>query len=105
LTTAVLTARVLVTQHAARQQQKLHEEDARSMDIKNINYKGIVKGIIDRVVLFFREVKVEIKKISWPQRKETIASTSIVIIIVLIIGIFLGIVDVGLARLVKLILS
>jgi preprotein translocase subunit SecE len=71
------------------------------MDIKNINFKGI----IDRVVLFFREVKVEIKKISWPQRKETIASTSIVIIIVLIIGIFLGIVDVGLARLVKLILS
>ena len=62
-------------------------------------------GIIDRVVLFFREVKVEIKKISWPQRNETIASTSIVIIIVLIIGIFLGIVDVGLARLVKLILS
>jgi len=75
------------------------------MDIKNINYKGIIKGIIDRVVLFFREVKVEIKKISWPQRNETIASTSIVIIIVLIIGIFLGIVDVGLARLVKLILS
>jgi preprotein translocase subunit SecE len=75
------------------------------MDIKNINFKGIIKGIIDRVVLFFREVKVEIKKISWPQRKETIASTSIVIIIVLIIGIFLGIVDVGLARLVKLILS
>jgi preprotein translocase SecE subunit len=104
LTTAVLTARVLVTQHDTLQ-QKLHEEDARSMDIKNINYKGIVKGIIDRVVLFFREVKVEIKKISWPQRKETIASTSIVIIIVLIIGIFLGIVDVGLARLVKLILS
>ena len=65
----------------------------------------IIKGIIDRVVLFFREVKVEIKKISWPQRNETIASTSIVIIIVLIIGIFLGIVDVGLARLVKLILS
>ena len=75
------------------------------MDIKNINYKGIIKGIIDRVVLFFREVKVEIKKISWPQRKETIASTSIVIIIVFIIGIFLGIVDIGLARLVKLILS
>jgi preprotein translocase SecE subunit len=104
LTTAVLTARVLVAQHDTLQ-QKLHEEDARSMDIKNINFTGVIKGIIDRVVLFFREVKVEIKKISWPQRKETIASTSIVIIIVLIIGIFLGIVDVGLARLVKLILS
>ena len=71
------------------------------MDIKNIDFKGIV----DKVVLFFREVKIEIKKISWPMRTETIASTSIVIIIVLVIGIFLGIVDVGLARLVKLILS
>lgn len=71
------------------------------MDIKNIN----IKGIIEQVAQFFREVKIEVKKISWPQRNETIASTSIVIIIVLIIGIFLGIVDVGLARLVKLILS
>lgn len=71
------------------------------MDIKNIN----IKGIIEQVAQFFREVKIEIKKISWPQRNETIASTSIVIIIVLIIGMFLGMVDVGLARLVKIILS
>jgi preprotein translocase subunit SecE len=71
------------------------------MDIKNIN----IKGIVEQVAQFFREVKIEIKKISWPQRNETIASTSVVIIIVLIIGMFLGIVDVGLARLVKIILS
>jgi preprotein translocase subunit SecE len=71
------------------------------MDIKNIN----IKGIIEQVAQFFREVKIEVKKISWPQRNETIASTSIVIIIVLIIGMFLGMVDVGLARLVKIILS
>jgi len=71
------------------------------MDIKNIN----IKGIVEQVSQFFREVKIEIKKISWPQRNETIASTSVVIIIVFIIGMFLGIVDVGLARLVKIILS
>ena len=71
------------------------------MDIKKIN----IKGIIEQVAQFFREVKIEIKKISWPMRNETIASTSVVIIIVLIIGIFLGLVDVGLARLVKIILS
>ena len=71
------------------------------MDIKNIN----IKGIIEQVAQFFREVKIEVKKISWPQRNGTIASTSIVIIIVLIIGMFLGMVDVGLARLVKIILS
>lgn len=69
----------------------------------NINIK--VKAVIDSTTQFFREVKVELKKISWPLRNETIASTSIVIIIVLIIGIFLGIVDIGLSRIIKIILS
>jgi preprotein translocase subunit SecE len=64
-----------------------------------------IKGILDKVAQFFREVKVELKKISWPSRNETIASTSIVIIIVLIIGMFLGIVDVGLSKIIKMILS
>jgi preprotein translocase subunit SecE len=72
------------------------------MDIKSLT--GI-KGIIEKIIQFFREVRLEIKKISWPQRNETIASTSIVIIIVLVIGLFLGIVDVGLARIIKIILS
>jgi preprotein translocase subunit SecE len=72
------------------------------MDIKSLT--GI-KEIIGKIIQFFREVRIEIKKITWPQRKETIASTSIVIIIVLVIGLFLGIVDVGLARIIKIILS
>jgi preprotein translocase SecE subunit len=97
----VQTAAVYGAQQDMSQQQKLHEGDAWPMDIKNIN----IKGIIEQVAQFFREVKIEVKKISWPQRNETIASTSIVIIIVLIIGMFLGMVDVGLARLVKIILS
>jgi preprotein translocase SecE subunit len=97
----VQTAAVYAAQHDRSQQQTLHEGDAWPMDIKNIN----IKGIIEQIAQFFREVKIEVKKISWPQRNETIASTSIVIIIVLIIGMFLGMVDVGLARLVKIILS
>jgi preprotein translocase subunit SecE len=72
------------------------------MDIKSLT--GI-KGIIEKIIQFFREVRIEIKKISWPLRNETIASTSVVIIIVLVVGLFLGIVDVGLARIIKIILS
>jgi preprotein translocase subunit SecE len=72
------------------------------MDIKSL---AGIKSITEKVIQFFREVRIEIKKISWPQRNETIASTSIVIIIVLVIGLFLGIVDVGLARIIKIILS
>lgn len=64
-----------------------------------------IKNLIAKAMQFFREVRIEIKKISWPLRNETIASTSIVIIIVLIISLFLGIVDVGLSRVIKIILS
>jgi preprotein translocase subunit SecE len=62
-----------------------------------------VKGGIDKVRQFLREVKSELKKIAWPGRKETIASTVVVIVIVLIVCVYLGIVDVILSRLIKFI--
>jgi len=54
---------------------------------------------------FFREVRVELKKVTWPSRKETIASTSVVLITVILMGFFLGIVDLGLSRLIKIFLD
>ena len=54
---------------------------------------------------FFREVRVELKKVSWPSRKETIASTSVVLITVILVAFFLGIVDLGLSRLIKIFLD
>ena len=38
---------------------------------------------------FMREVQVESKKVVWPERKETIQSTLMVFVMVLIISIFL----------------
>lgn len=54
---------------------------------------------------FFREVRVELKKVTWPSRKETIASTSVVLITVIMVAFFLGIVDLGLSRLVRIFLD
>ncbi|MBW2020490.1 MAG: preprotein translocase subunit SecE [Deltaproteobacteria bacterium] len=53
---------------------------------------------------FLREVKVELKKVTWPSRKETLASTAVVIILVVIISVFLGLVDVGLSSLIRFVL-
>jgi preprotein translocase subunit SecE len=53
---------------------------------------------------FLREVKIELKKVTWPSRKETLASTAVVIIIVIIISAFLGIVDMGLSSLIRFVL-
>lgn len=64
-----------------------------------------IKGLIEKVKQFSREVRVELKKISWPLKKETVASTSVVLIIVLIISFFLGLVDMALSRVIKIILS
>jgi preprotein translocase subunit SecE len=53
---------------------------------------------------FLREVKIELKKVTWPSRKETLASTAVVIILVFIISSFLGLVDMGLSSLIRLVL-
>ena len=62
------------------------------------------ENIISKSIQFLREVKVELKKVAWPSRKQTFGSTLVVIILVTIIAFFLGAVDIGLSSLVKLVL-
>ena len=66
------------------------------------NYPG--KQYVDASIQFLREVRVELRKVTWPSRKQTIGSTVVVIILVLMISIFLGVVDVGLSSLVNIVL-
>ena len=66
---------------------------------------GKVKGVVDQSVHFLREVKVELKKVAWPSRKQTLGSTAVVLILVFIISAFLGVVDMGLSSLVRLVLQ
>jgi preprotein translocase subunit SecE len=56
---------------------------------------------VDQAAQFLRDVKVELKKVAWPSRKQTIGSTVVVIILVMIISMFLGIVDIGLSGLIR----
>ncbi|MCK4389644.1 MAG: preprotein translocase subunit SecE [Desulfobacterales bacterium] len=53
---------------------------------------------------FLREVKIELKKVTWPSKKDTLTSTGVVIILVVIISSFLGLVDMGLSSLIRLVL-
>jgi len=55
---------------------------------------------IGKVKEFFREVRIELKKVTWPSRKETIAATGMVIVLSILVSFFLGLLDVGLAKLV-----
>lgn len=66
---------------------------------------GKIKGYINKGLQFLREVKVELKKVVWPTRKQTLGSTVVVLILVMIVSIFLGMVDVGLSSLIRVVLK
>jgi preprotein translocase subunit SecE len=51
------------------------------------------KFSLSRVNSFFNEVKLEMKKVSWPGRKEVYGTTIVVIGAVFFFGIYLGLVD------------
>jgi len=58
-------------------------------------------NVFTRSVQFLREVKIELKKVTWPSRKQTMGSTLVVIVLVSIISVFLGIVDIGLSTVIR----
>jgi preprotein translocase subunit SecE len=62
-------------------------------------------GIPRKVANFWREFRTEMKKVTWPGRKETVSSTAVVIVTVMVIVIFLGLVDYALGRLVSTVLN
>lgn len=46
-----------------------------------------------KIIKFFQEVRQEMRKVTWPTRKEISGSTVVVIITVLIVAVYLGIID------------
>ena len=64
-----------------------------------------IKIVTEKIKQFLTGSKVELKKVTWPTPKQTLASTSVVFIVVVIVSLFLGIVDFGLTKIVKLILG
>ena len=63
------------------------------------------KKYVDASIQFLREVRVELRKVTWPSRKQTIGSTVVVIVLVLIISAFLGLVDMGLSSLINVVIQ
>lgn len=64
-----------------------------------------VKLLVEKTGIFLTDAKAELKKVTWPAPKQALASTSVVIVLVIIISIFLGLIDFGLAKLVRLVLG
>ncbi len=55
-------------------------------------------NFLTRIPLFFREVKIEMTKVSWPTRKELVGASWIVLIATAILTTYIGILDVVLSN-------
>jgi len=60
---------------------------------------------VQNVKTFLESVRIELGKVTWPTRKETMATTGVVIVIIFLISFYLGLCDVVLAKLMRLILG
>jgi preprotein translocase subunit SecE len=80
---------------AKQQQSEEKKPSTGQLDIKN-RYAQVKD--------FFEKSKLELKKTTWPTKKETRATCFAVVILVVVMSLFLGLVDFALSNIVKAIL-
>ncbi len=56
-----------------------------------------------RIAKFFKETKAELKKVSWPTKKQLVHNTLIILVFIIITSIILAVLDLGFAELFRLI--
>ena len=60
---------------------------------------------VNRLFVFMREAKAELKKVTWPGKQQIWHSTLIVIIFTLVVSLYLGVIDMALTGVLSQIFS
>ena len=50
-------------------------------------------NIFKRIVRFFKDVKSELKKVTWPTKNQAVKNTVVVLIFLIVIGLFVFLID------------
>ena len=61
-------------------------------------------SMMTKAIQFLSEVKSEVKKVTWPSKKEAMGGTAVVLMVVFLMALFLGVVDVLLSKIVETLL-
>jgi len=69
------------------------------------NVKEVAGGRLERARLFLSEVRNELKRVTWPSRREVYATTVVVILTSLFFGLYLFALDYGVNTLIQWIFS
>lgn len=100
--TSIPASEVKTTLSRSEQRKKNRQEHKGQK--KTDAHGGVSDGLFTRIYTFFMEAKEELMKVVWPTRKETIDSTWRLLILVILVGIYLGLVDSILGRVLALII-
>jgi preprotein translocase subunit SecE len=60
--------------------------------------------VLGKTTDFLANVRGELKKVTWPTRKDTYASTVVVIALVLVVAVFLWVIDSALSTMIRMLL-
>ena len=47
-----------------------------------------------RIIQFFKDSYAELRKVTWPSKDEVLASTRVIILVILLVALLLGVIDV-----------
>ena len=61
--------------------------------------------MVSKAIQFLSEVKGEVKKVTWPSKKEAMCGTAVVLVVVFLMAVFLGLVDLLLSKIVEALLN
>ena len=76
---------------------------AKTTDKKAVAKKSDKKRKFN-IVKTFKDMWAELKKVTWPSKKELIRQSVVVVVFVLILAIVVGLMDAGLSALLKLVI-
>jgi preprotein translocase subunit SecE len=60
-----------------------------------------IKDKIESLKAYFKEVYLETRRVTFPSRKDALKGTYVILITVVVAALFLGIVDVGLSKIIQ----
>ena len=74
-------------------------------DEKKKDEKNFLRKILDSIERYFKETIGELRKVSWPTRKEAFGLTAIVLVVLFIMSMYLGLLDFIFTRIFALIFT
>jgi len=61
--------------------------------------------MIERIRRYLASVRTEVQRVSWPSRREVVTFTILIFLMVVVLGIYLGLVDAVLQQLLRLLIG